>query len=180
MLCCILPRRNAICSLQPGTAHAALWHMLRKKVHVGTKVQKYKLQHTLTAGSPSSNSFECWSHSAACRMSASRMRPLLLLYANRLQCCGWKSAHVMTCRQQSSGGSVHQACFSSGRRQARELRAASVQQTQWDDETAMQGSHGSGRCKCIANDTTRQQPPATTTTTTVVHIRQEAASWLHH
>lgn len=33
----------------------------------------------LTAGSASSNSLACWSHRAACRWSASRKRPLLLL-----------------------------------------------------------------------------------------------------
>jgi hypothetical protein len=38
--------------------------------------------------STSSYAFACRSHSAAPRMSASRMQPLLLLYANTLQCCG--------------------------------------------------------------------------------------------
>jgi hypothetical protein len=44
----------------------------------------------------SSNSFACWSHSAAARKSASRMHPRLLAYANTAHWRGWNSAHVMT------------------------------------------------------------------------------------
>ena len=53
---------------------------------------------SLTWGSVASKALACVSHSAAARMSASRMQPLLLLKANTLQCDGWKSAAVMTCR----------------------------------------------------------------------------------
>lgn len=45
-------------------------------------------QALLTDASTSSNALACLSHSAALRMSASRMQPLLLLYAKMLQCCG--------------------------------------------------------------------------------------------
>lgn len=77
-----------------------------RQQRVGARRRPFAARHAgchaarrrLTDGSESSNSFECWSHSAACRMSASRIKPLLLLYANRLHCRGWKSAHVMTCR----------------------------------------------------------------------------------
>jgi hypothetical protein len=50
----------------------------------------------------SSKSFECESHSADARMSASRMLPLLLLYANSEQCEGWNSADVITCNVQGT------------------------------------------------------------------------------
>lgn len=50
---------------------------------------QHQTQPPPTAGSVSSNSLACWSQSAAARWSASRMRPLLLLYANTLQWCGW-------------------------------------------------------------------------------------------
>ena len=52
-----------------------------------------------TWGSVASKALVCVSHSAAARMSASRMQPLLLLNAKTLQCDGWKSAAVMTCGQ---------------------------------------------------------------------------------
>lgn len=55
------------------------------------------LAHAHTCDSTSSNAFECRSHSAAFRMSASLMQPLLLLYAKMLQWEGWNSAEVMTC-----------------------------------------------------------------------------------
>lgn len=37
-----------------------------------------------------------WSHSADCRKSTSRMKPLELLYASVLQWSGWNSADVIT------------------------------------------------------------------------------------
>ncbi len=59
-------------------------------------------QLLLTVVSTSSYAFACRSHSAALRMSANRMHPLLLLYAKMLQCWGWNSADVMTCTAQHS------------------------------------------------------------------------------
>lgn len=40
--------------------------------------------------------FAFWSQRADSRMSANLMVPLLLLYINRLHCCGWNSAAVIT------------------------------------------------------------------------------------
>jgi hypothetical protein len=88
--------------LQEGssTAHAG-WHAevpKSKPVPQRHDGRDFIAKSSLTWGSVASKALACVSHNAAARMSASRMQPLLLLKANTLQCDGWKSAAVITCR----------------------------------------------------------------------------------
>ena len=68
----------------------------------------------LTVACASSYERACLSHRALLRISATRIEPLLLLNANKLQWLGWKSAPVMTCSTRNAPVSTHVASIAAG------------------------------------------------------------------
>jgi hypothetical protein len=86
----------------------------QKRVHAAVESHRTWLMAVTpshTWGSVASKALVCVSHSAAARMSASRMQPLLLLNAKTLQCEGWKSAAVITCGQPTGPQSLFMSSY---------------------------------------------------------------------
>lgn len=107
-VCCLLlyyQRRACACStLTCESIHFPLATQCTAVQHIHVSVLMQDCIQ-LTVACASSYERACLSHRALLRMSATRIEPLLLLNANKLQWLGWKSAPVITC-------SIWNACLS--------------------------------------------------------------------